>query len=121
MVGQIYDSFYLIDVLHCIGLSILGIIGLYVITSKRKWLFPIILISITLLLFIFEPAYAKWAHAYLPDSIANYFTKAYGSVFTIIPWFGYATCGAFLSLVFAKFKNVKYICLLEIYLQIRLY
>ncbi|MBT8293970.1 MAG: DUF1624 domain-containing protein, partial [Eudoraea sp.] len=27
--GQIYESFFLVDVLHIIGLSILGIIGLY--------------------------------------------------------------------------------------------
>ena len=106
LVGQIYDSFYLVDVLHCIGLSILGIISLYVLTSKRKALFPVILIAITIILFIFEPTYKDWAHAYLPETLANYFTKANGSVFTIIPWFGYATCGAFLSLVFARFKNV---------------
>ena len=30
--GQIYGSFYLVDVLHCIGLSILGIIGIYLLT-----------------------------------------------------------------------------------------
>ncbi|SMC51071.1 heparan-alpha-glucosaminide N-acetyltransferase domain-containing protein [Cellulophaga tyrosinoxydans] len=109
LVGQIYDSFYLVDVLHCIGLSILGIISLYVLTSKRKALFPVILIAITIILFIFEPTYKDWAHVYLPESLANYFTKANGSVFTIIPWFGYATCGAFLSLVFARFKNAKYL------------
>lgn len=118
LVGQIYDSFYLVDVLHCIGLSILGIIGLYVLTNKKKFLFPIILIAITIILFIFEPAYVKLAHAYLPDALANYFTRANGSVFTIIPWFGYATCGAFLSLVFAKFKNAKYLYPIAITLSV---
>ncbi|KGK30550.1 heparan-alpha-glucosaminide N-acetyltransferase domain-containing protein [Cellulophaga sp. E6(2014)] len=109
LVGQIYNTFYLVDVLHCIGLSLLGIIALYVLTEKRKALFPIALLAITILLFIFEPNYSKWVHAYLPQTFANYFTKANGSVFTIFPWFGYATCGAFLSLVFAKFKNAKYV------------
>ncbi|QWX85057.1 DUF1624 domain-containing protein [Cellulophaga sp. HaHaR_3_176] len=109
LIGQIYDSFYFVDVLHCIGFSLLGIIFLYVLTTNFKKLFPVILISITLLLFIFEPNYKQLTHAYLPESLANYFTKANGSVFTIFPWFGYATCGAFLSIIFNKFKNYKYL------------
>tara|TARA_R110002051_G_scaffold168769_7_gene239376 strand:+ start:1888 stop:3081 length:1194 start_codon:yes stop_codon:yes gene_type:complete len=109
LVGEIYDSFYLVDVLHCIGLSILGIISLYVLTENRKTLFPIALIGITLLLFIFEPNYKEWSHLYLPEAAANYLTKINGSVFTIFPWFGYATCGAFLSILFTKYKDYKYL------------
>ena len=110
LVGEIYDSFYLVDVLHCIGFSILGIIGIYLITSKlnRMWL-PAILLTITLLLFIAEPLYSKWTYTFLPDAIANYFTKTNGSVFTLFPWFGYATFGAFVSIIFTKFKNAKYL------------
>lgn len=108
--GQIYGSFYLVDVLHCIGLSILGIIGIYLLTSNRnKNLFPGILVAVTLALFILEPYYKQYSHHYLPDLIANYFTKANGSVFTIFPWFGYATIGAFLSVWFDRFKNHPYL------------
>ena len=46
--GQIYDAFYLVDVLHCIGLSILTIIGLYLLSIKaRSWVFPTLLITLT--------------------------------------------------------------------------
>lgn len=108
--GYIYNSFYLVDVLHCIGLSILGIIGIYLLTVKRnKYQMPAILVAITCVLFVFEPLYKQFSHSYLPQAIANYFTKNNGSVFTIFPWFGYATFGAFLSLVFTKFKNFKYL------------
>ncbi len=107
--GQIYDSFYLVDVLHCIGFSLLGITALYVLTKNQKIVFPTALIAITLILFIFEPDYIKWSHAYLPPSVANYFTKENGSIFTFFPWFGYATIGAFLSLLFSKFKDFKYL------------
>lgn len=107
--GYIYDSFYYIDVLHCIGFSILGITGLYILTTKRKAYFPLLLIAITLLLFIFEPTYKQWSHNYLPVSLANFLTQGNGSVFTIFPWFGYATCGAFLSVIFSKFKEAKYL------------
>jgi len=106
--GEIYDSFYLVDVLHCIGLSLLFIIGFYILTfAKQKWIFPTILASTTLLLFIFEPIYKTIGFEFLPQAIANYLTKANGSVFTIIPWLGYATIGSFMSVVFSKFQNSK--------------
>ena len=58
--GQIYDSFYVVDVLHCIGLSILAIIGIYVFsTNKSKFVFPAIMLGVTLLLFLFEPIYKQ--------------------------------------------------------------
>lgn len=108
--GDIYDSFYLIDVLHCIGLSLLGIVGVYLLTSKlNKSVFPVILVFLTCTLFIFEPAYQRMQLAFIPEFLANYFTKVNGSVFTIFPWFGYATFGAFLSLIFTRFKNFKWL------------
>lgn len=108
--GQLYGSFYLVDVLHCIGLSILGIIGIYLLTIKgNKLLFPCILLATTLVLFVMEPQYKQYTHYYLPNLLANYLTKANGSVFTIIPWFGYASIGAFLSVLFTRFKNSTYL------------
>ncbi|MCM4163021.1 MULTISPECIES: heparan-alpha-glucosaminide N-acetyltransferase domain-containing protein [unclassified Arenibacter] len=108
--GQIYGSFYLVDVLHCIGLSILGIICIYLLTiSRNKYLFPGVLLATTLVLFVLEPNYKQYAHVYMPELLANYLTKANGSVFTIIPWFGYATIGAFMSVLFHRFKNFKYL------------
>ncbi|MGW9686438.1 acyltransferase family protein [Flagellimonas sp. 2504JD1-5] len=108
--GQIYDSFYFVDVLHCIGLSILVLIGVYLFAAERKkYLFPSLLLGITILLFLFEPIYKQWSFAFLPDALANYFTKANGSVFTIIPWLGYATIGGFISVLFTRFKNYRYL------------
>lgn len=108
--GEIYNSFYLVDVLHCIGLSILGLIGTYLLTANRKkYVFPLVLVGTTLVLFLFERVYKDWSFAFLPDFLANYFTKANGSVFTIIPWFGYATMGAFIAVLFTRFKNYRYL------------
>ena len=108
--GEVYASFYLVDVLHCIGLSILGIIGLHQLVQKRKkYLFPLSLLGITIVLFLFEPAYKTWQLDFLPDAIANYLTRANGSVFTIFPWFGYATFGGFLSVLFTRFRDAKFL------------
>lgn len=106
--GEIYDSFYLVDVLHCIGLSLLFIIGFYILTfAKQKWIFPTILMVTTLLLFVFEPVYKTSSFEFLPQALANYLTKANGSVFTIIPWLGYATIGSFMSVIFSKYQYSK--------------
>ncbi len=108
--GELYASFYLVDVLHCIGLSLLGIIGIYLIAEKhKKSLLPFLLLGSTLVLFLFEPLYKLWGFSFLPDAFANYLTKSNGSVFTIFPWFGYAAFGGFVSLLFTKFKNFKYL------------
>ena len=108
--GTIYSGFYLVDVLHCIGLSILAIVGLYQLTiTKRKSLFPMVLVATTLLLFLFEPLYKQWSFSFLPTGIANYFTKVNGSVFTIIPWLGYTCLGGALSLLFIRYKQHKYL------------
>ncbi|WP_027075618.1 acyltransferase family protein [Maribacter antarcticus] len=108
--AEVYDSFYLVDVLHCIGLSILGIIGIYILSGTlKKWLLPAILVGTTIALFVFEPWY-KFANFHLlPQWIANYFTKANGSVFTILPWFGYATFGSFAAVLFYRYKKSSYL------------
>ncbi|MDC6351389.1 heparan-alpha-glucosaminide N-acetyltransferase domain-containing protein [Zeaxanthinibacter sp. PT1] len=106
--GEVYGSFYLVDVLHCIGLSLLGIIGVYLLSTKKKpIIFPAILVSITVLLFLLEPMYKQWSFSFLPDMLANYLTKANGSVFTLIPWMGYTAFGAFLSVIFSRYRNMK--------------
>ncbi|MCE2612289.1 DUF1624 domain-containing protein [Flavobacteriaceae bacterium D16] len=106
--GELYSSFFLVDVLHIIGLSLLGIIAVYLITYRRpKYLFPGLLLTIACLLFAFEPVYKTWEYGLIPDIIANYFTKANGSVFTIAPWFGYTALGSVLSIIFTRFKEHK--------------
>jgi len=108
--GEIYTGFYLVDVLHCIGLSILTIVGFYTLsTTRKKFVFPLVLVATTLVLFLFEPVYKQWSFSLLPVGVANYFTKVNGSVFTIIPWLGYTTLGAALSILFIRFKNFNYL------------
>ncbi len=108
--GRIYNSFYLVDVLHCIGLSIIGIIGIYLLTiNRRKYLFPLSLAVITFLLFVMEPIYKQFGYTFLNEAFANYLTKENGSVFTIFPWFGYAAIGSMLSVFFIRFKNYKHL------------
>ena len=106
--GQLYDAFFLVDVLHIIGLSILGIVAVYLFTYRRsRLLFPGVLFALACLLFAFEPVYKEWTYPFLPDALANYLTRSNGSVFTIVPWFGYTAFGAVLSIIFTRFKDYK--------------
>ncbi len=108
--GQLYKAFFLVDVLHIIGLSILGIVAVYLLTFKRlKPLFPWLLLLVSCLLFAFEPVYKEWTYSFLPEGLANYFTRANGSVFTIVPWFGYTAFGAALSILFTRFKDHRHV------------
>lgn len=100
----------MVDVLQCIGLSLLFMISIYLFSYKRpKWVMPTILLSFSLVLFIFHPVYAKLNYSYLPLWFANYFTRINGSVFTIFPWFGYASFGAFMGVLFHLNRNNKHI------------
>lgn len=113
--GTLYPSFFLVDVLHCIGISLLVVIGFYWAASRwnTKWLAPLLL-GAGLVLFLFEPIYKTWDYSWMPTALANYFTRANGSVFTVIPWVGYTLLGGFLSIVFRKYRQDRYLYLKSI-------
>ena len=99
-------SFQSVDVLHCIGLSLLLLIATYLLSYNRKsWVMPTILLTTTLLAFTFEPFYKDLRFDSLPLPIANYLTRAHGSFFPIFPWFGYVSFGGFMGYLFQRYKN----------------
>jgi len=107
--GHLYPSFFYADVLHCIGLSLLTIMILYVLIGRRSSLvFSLSCLLVTVFVFALEPAYDKLPWAGVPVFISNYFTKAHGSIFSLIPWLGYSTFGAFLALALLRFKALKH-------------
>ena len=100
--GYFKPYILVIDVLQCIGLSIIMLVLLHMIFKKHSYLFSIVLFIIGCLIFVTEPLYRNLTLEHIPQFIANYMTKANGSVFTILPWFGYSAFGAFLSTVFFR-------------------
>ncbi|MFJ1377603.1 heparan-alpha-glucosaminide N-acetyltransferase domain-containing protein [Capnocytophaga canimorsus] len=99
-------SFEYVDILHCIGISLLLLIGLYLFTyNKKTYVLPTLLILITLSLFTFEPLYKSFEFDFLPLPLANYLTRANGTIFSIFPWFGYVSFGASLGYFFYKYRN----------------
>ena len=105
--GSFNTYFLIVDVLQCIGLSLLLLIALYLILQKNNRLLSIVLFIIGCLCFLYEPIYKGLDLNWLPKLFANYVTKANGSVFTIIPWFGFVAFGGFLATMFFShlYKN----------------
>lgn len=102
--GEFDTYFLVIDVLQCIGLSLIFIILLYLICLKKKQLFSIVTFTLGIAIFLTEPLYRDLDISVIPIFLNNYISKSNGSVFRIIPWFGYVSLGAFIALIF--FKNL---------------
>jgi len=100
--GYFNTYFLVIDVLQCIGLSLILLVGLHVLFKRSSYIFSIVLFAIGCLCFITEPLYRDLVIKDVPLFFANYMTKINGSVFTILPWFGYTAFGAFLSTIFFR-------------------
>ncbi|MBP0905740.1 heparan-alpha-glucosaminide N-acetyltransferase domain-containing protein [Mariniflexile gromovii] len=103
--GYFSPYFLVIDVLQCIGLSLILLVILYSIFKNHSYIFSIVLFCIACAIFVSEPLYRNLVIDDVPLIFANYMTKVNGSVFTILPWFGYSASGAFLSTVFFRHSH----------------
>ncbi len=102
--GSINDSYNIVHVLQCLGLAIILLVIVYLVSyTFKRYVLQLVFVSITGVLFFFKTAYEQWDYSFLPEFLANYFTSANGSVFTIVPWFGFTSFGGFLALVFTKY------------------
>lgn len=117
--GNFSTHFLAVDVLQCIGLSLILIIFIYLLCLKKTLIFSIIMLLIGLFIFFTEPYYRSLEVTNLPLIISNYLMKNNGSVFTIIPWFGYVCFGGFISTLFYRYLNrhrFKYITILSFFI-----
>ena len=105
LMGKFSNYFLVIDVLQCIGLSLILIVCIYKLTLKKTLLFSIVMLLLGLAIFITEPLYRYLELPEVPILISNYLSKANGSIFTIIPWFGYVAFGAFIATLFYRYVD----------------
>ena len=106
--GKLNPSFFATDVLHCIGLSLLLTIGIFFLCRKNVFVFSILTLAIGSLIFVLEPLYRMLQIEGIPTFIHNYISRAHGSVFRIIPWYGYSAMGSFLATIFYWNLHKKY-------------
>ncbi|MGJ8550045.1 heparan-alpha-glucosaminide N-acetyltransferase domain-containing protein [Winogradskyella wichelsiae] len=103
LIGKFNNYFLVVDVLQCIGLSLILIVIIYRLVLKKTLLFSIMMLILGLVIFILEPLYRHLELPQIPLVISNYLSKANGSIFNIIPWFGYVAFGAFISTLFYRY------------------
>lgn len=115
-----WRSFFIVDVLHLIGFSLLLILLLLFIIEKLNLNFTLTFIITCVIIFLASPfiAIINW-NLYLPDPIAAYLYEGTGSLFPVFPWAGYVVAGAVLgSYLAAKpmvFKSSRFSILLAIF------
>ena len=103
LIGKFNSYFLIIDVLKCIGLSLIIILIIYRLTFKKTLVFSILMFLIGVTIFITEPLYRGLELPNLPTALENYLSISNGSIFNIIPWFGYVAFGAFISTLFYRY------------------
>ena len=106
--GYFNSYFLVIDVLQCIGLSLILVILIYYLCAKKVLLFSLVLLTLGLLVFVSEPLYRTLSFNSLPALLNNYVSKSNGSIFTIIPWFGYIAFGACIASIFHKYSHTNH-------------
>ncbi|RAJ16384.1 uncharacterized protein DUF1624 [Olleya aquimaris] len=105
MYGKVNMNFLQVDVLQCIGLSLILLIILYRLSFKNEWLLATLFLVIGFTVFVTEPLYRTLKLEAVPVLFSNYLSLANGSVFAIIPWFGYVAFGGFTAVLFSKFGH----------------
>lgn len=93
MVFNIAPHYITVDVLHVIGLALLALIGIYAVHRITKFSYPLLSGIAGVSVFLVFPMLEQMDWSGAPRILANYFTQAYGSTFTIFPWLGYALLG----------------------------
>jgi len=103
-----FDTYFLVvDVLQCIGVSLLLLIGLYYVCRKNSHVLSVVFVTLGIGIFLCEPLYRNLTLPNVPLVFSNYLSKANGSIFNIIPWFGYVAFGGFLATIFFRSSQSK--------------
>ncbi len=107
--GTLNPSFFYVDVLQCIGTSLLLLIGIYLILYRYDLkLFQNFTLGLGIIIFLLQPIFESLILDFLPTTIANYFTRKNGSIFTLFPWFGYVCFGSFMAALFLRYRKQRF-------------
>lgn len=103
LAGKFHDSIFIIDVLQCIGISLIALIISYKLNFRKTCSFSISLLVLGSTIFITEPLYRELDLPNVPIFFSNYVIKTNGSVFTLLPWLGYVFFGGFMATLFHRY------------------
>ena len=102
--GRVYKEFWKVDVLQCIGVGLFLIaLGYFLVSKLPDTAYRILLPLAAIAVFLFHPLYSAYDYSAWPPAIRNYFTREYGSVFSVLPFVGYVFVGGFLGSLYTAF------------------
>jgi uncharacterized membrane protein len=118
--AEAWQTFFIVDVLHLIGFSLLLLLLILFVTEKLKLNYTVTFIASAALIFIASPFMENISRSsYLPAPVAAYLYSGSGSLFPIFPWAGYVVSGAVLGSYLAQnsmmFKTSRFSILLAIF------
>ncbi len=102
-----WQSFLVVDVLQLIGVTFIGVQLLVMLTKSRRafgWTSFVAAVAIILLTPLFWRV--DWL-AWLPLSMASYFSPATGSQFPLFPWSAYVLLGAALGQWYMRWGTAR--------------
>lgn len=100
--GYLSPWFWAVDVLHVIGLALIGLIA---VTGLRELLGGSLatwMIAFGVGTFLIDPFFTENTWDHLPIVFAHYLTMDLGSNFTMVPWLGFAFFGGAIGYVLSK-------------------
>ena len=101
--GHINHSFWCLDVLHCIGTAMIVLLSIYwLLLTKPIIYFQVIIGLLGLIIFMTEPLVAQIDTNQVPNFIAPFINRSFGSVFTPLPWAGYTLLGGLLGTIYIR-------------------
>ncbi|MEM1215201.1 MAG: heparan-alpha-glucosaminide N-acetyltransferase domain-containing protein [Bacteroidota bacterium] len=109
LVGQISPWIWAVDVLHVIGLALIGLVGVYWLKEKIGGSLAVWMLAFGTGTFLIDPFFTENTWAHLPRFIAHYFTRDFGSNFTVVPWLGFAFFGGTLGYTLSKRPQLAFV------------
>lgn len=116
LIGEISEWVWAIDVLHIIGVALIGLIG---VCALREWIggsLVIWMLGFGTATFLIDPYFTENSWEHIPVFLANFLTRDFGSNFTIVPWLGFAFYGGALGYILSRRPKLAFSHLLPVLL-----
>ena len=97
LIAEISPWVWAIDVLHIIGIALIGIIVVVGIREFVGGSLAIWMLAFGTATFLIDPFFTENTWNHLPQFLANFLTRDFGSNFTMVPWLGFAFFGGALG------------------------
>ena len=102
LIAYISPWVWAIDVLHIIGIALIGIIVVVGIRELLGGSLAIWMLAFGIGTFFVDPFFTENSWEHTPRFLAHFLTRDFGSNFTIVPWLGFAFFGGALGYAISK-------------------